>query len=246
MESVTQKKISFYLYISILLFLFNCAPAIIEEGSSSDSIDYSTPPQIPAPIIPNEFVDSTFITNNQSFWKTLTELNSKFPVRSGTCMVNGVWTYHSNGGCDQIGATSDYSPTQVYRVNLGQIEIGSVYQILSQFEVTNNTLGDLMIADLVILSANPDETRDFTFRSEIGTDPIVSPNNGKNCNPDEHHCTETKIGAFLVDQAMKDYFGSKDVYAIVLVYSQNIRWRENLNVDIEQNKGFLSVTKVSL
>lgn len=242
-------------YLFILFVLMGCAKDIKTPVHSftidppiTTVIDRHYTPVFPVPVHSNEFTDSTFITNQINFWKTTTSLNSKIPVHSGTCFVNGVWEsvlenchIAQNQG---LNPPADTQPIQVYRVNIGQVQVGEVFEILSQFEITNDLDYPIMIADVVIASVNPNQTTN-AVQDESIHDPILIPANGTNCLPDVHHCTETKVGAFMVDQSFKEYFGNQDVWITVLSWSNtslNVL-ENNAFVRLEQNYGSLNVVK---
>jgi len=231
-----------YFPLFILLFLFGCAQEAQQEIYETDPIEKGPAiekriPDYPIVAIQNEFQDLNPITNGVNYWKTETALNSTVRIGSGTCFIHDVWNYGKNCHTDDITKVSDIFPTQIYRLNIGQIHLGDVFEVLSQYEVTNNTFITVMYADTVILSANPNETQNFKGFKNTGNDPIIAPGNGYNCTPSLHHCVMNKIGTFMVTQEILDHIGTNDAYVIVLFWSQNIRWKENLTLDVDSHKG---------
>ena len=217
-------------------------PTVVEQPTEVAQASYT--PTFPVPLHTNEFTDSSFVTNGTSYWKTSTSLNRTIPVHSGTCFNKGEWVKDILI-CHQIESkVDDTVPVQVYRVNIGPIEQGSIYEVLSQMEFTNPMPYGLMVGTVVIASSNPDQTTNYV-QDETQTDPIIVPTNGENCIPSVHHCSPSKVGSFMVDESMKNYFGDKDVWIIVLTWS-NVSLsviEQDTHLFLEQNYGSLSVIK---
>lgn len=220
-------------YITLTLLLTACGSA--QTNSNGSSNEYI--PTFPVPIVEN-IRDTTQISKGNLF-QTRETLNDSLRVTSFLCQVNGEFI-RDRDECYELHATVwDKAPTQVYRVNIGKVKLGEVYEVLNQTEFTNDLSHIVMVATGVNISTNPNDTTAYKdFHNVIHS-------NGTNLTHEVHHLVDTKVGAFVITQEMVDEFGNDDAWVIVLAVSAvSLSVLESGDeIKIERTSGQLSVLK---
>jgi len=113
----------------------------------------------------------------------------------------------------------------LFTIYLKELKKDDVLLITSEFEVTNNTNINLMIASTIELCDSENSTNGI----------IVDPNNGFNINPQQHHGVTVKSRLFKINKDMTDK------YMNVIIWTASSAATSQDYLKIEPNYGHLDV-----
>ncbi len=151
---------------------------------------------------------------------------SSFEVKHGV-------TYFNNGDnreqvdCIRVtggvpGAIEPMEKQVVYTVRFTKLKAGDIVEFNAAYQVTNNTLNNIMLAHDIFFGASPEVNE--TYRE-------IPVSTGYNCLPDIHHCPQHLSWAFEV---LED---TEEVYLNLILYSAAMEAPSGIYIIVDQYGG---------
>lgn len=142
------------------------------------------------------------VNTTPDYWQTSEntgEISTQLPVRTGA------WP---------VGGNYDFVPKQVYKINIGPVEIGDVISVHAHNEFTNDAWNGTAYIDISLLAVIIMTTNTNANYLDAGVYELceaTGPNVGHNI---PHHADITRHGAIEITPAIKSAVGNNDVFII--------------------------------